>query len=109
MATAKIHLGFVFTVGDTFTSRTHLHPPRLSRSHSALLLQLQPNSYYTFYDDHMQNWSVIFESEKSSSDFCREVRHPPPPLTGRAVPDPTDAAWSAFLRYVWPRPTAPPP
>uniref|UniRef100_H3CCZ0 peptidylprolyl isomerase n=1 Tax=Tetraodon nigroviridis TaxID=99883 RepID=H3CCZ0_TETNG len=47
VTSARIHLGFVFT--------------------------LQPNSYYTFYDDHMQNWSVTFESEKSSSDFCREV------------------------------------
>ncbi|XP_070760177.1 FK506-binding protein 15 [Enoplosus armatus] len=44
---AKIHMGFVFTV--------------------------QPNNYCTFYDDQRQNWSLMFESEKASSDFCIEV------------------------------------
>ncbi|XP_044051903.1 FK506-binding protein 15 isoform X3 [Siniperca chuatsi] len=44
---AKIHMGFVFTV--------------------------QPNNYCTFYDDQRQNWSLMFESEKASSDFCKEV------------------------------------
>ncbi|KAM9360502.1 FK506-binding protein 15 [Symphorus nematophorus] len=44
---AKIHVGFVFTV--------------------------QPNNYCTFYDDQRQNWSLMFESEKASSDFCKEV------------------------------------
>ncbi|XP_076587173.1 FK506-binding protein 15 isoform X2 [Chaetodon auriga] len=44
---AKIHVGFVFTV--------------------------QPNNYCTFYDDQRQNWSLMFESEKTSSDFCKEV------------------------------------
>uniref|UniRef100_A0A8D3E5D3 peptidylprolyl isomerase n=1 Tax=Scophthalmus maximus TaxID=52904 RepID=A0A8D3E5D3_SCOMX len=47
VTTAKIHTGFVFTV--------------------------QPNNYYTFYDDQRQNWSLMFESEKASSDFCKEV------------------------------------
>ncbi|KAK5870520.1 hypothetical protein PBY51_003462 [Eleginops maclovinus] len=44
---AKIHMGFVFTV--------------------------QPNNYCTFYDEQRQNWSLMFESEKASSDFCKEV------------------------------------
>lgn len=53
-------------------------------------LQLQPNSYYTFYDDHMQNWSVTFESEKSSSDFCREVSDGPALSSAGAGPAPSD-------------------
>ncbi|XP_034548433.1 FK506-binding protein 15 [Notolabrus celidotus] len=44
---AKIHVGFIFTV--------------------------QPNNYCTFYDDQRQNWSLMFESDKTSSDFCKEV------------------------------------
>ncbi|XP_072288915.1 FK506-binding protein 15 isoform X2 [Eucyclogobius newberryi] len=44
---AKIHAGFVFTV--------------------------QPNNYCTFYDDQRQNWSLMFESDKASSDFCKEA------------------------------------
>uniref|UniRef100_UPI003AAE6BBD FK506-binding protein 15 n=1 Tax=Centroberyx gerrardi TaxID=166262 RepID=UPI003AAE6BBD len=44
---AKIHVGFVFTV--------------------------QPNNYCTFYDDQRQNWSLMFDSEKVSTDFCKEV------------------------------------
>uniref|UniRef100_A0A8D0CRZ0 peptidylprolyl isomerase n=1 Tax=Sander lucioperca TaxID=283035 RepID=A0A8D0CRZ0_SANLU len=44
---AKIHVGFVFTV--------------------------QPNNYFTFYDEQRQNWSLMFESEKAASDFCKEV------------------------------------
>ncbi|XP_041643180.1 FK506-binding protein 15 isoform X2 [Cheilinus undulatus] len=44
---AKIHVGFVFTV--------------------------QPNNYCTFYDDQRQNWSLMFESDKAASDFCKEV------------------------------------
>ncbi|XP_033992181.1 FK506-binding protein 15 [Trematomus bernacchii] len=47
VAAAKIHLGFVFTV--------------------------QPNNYCTFYDEQRQNWSLMFESEKASSDFCKDV------------------------------------
>ncbi|XP_029915723.1 FK506-binding protein 15 isoform X2 [Myripristis murdjan] len=47
VTTAKIHVGFVFT--------------------------LQPNNYCTFYDDQRQNWSLMFESEKASTDFCKEV------------------------------------
>ncbi|XP_038123673.1 FK506-binding protein 15 isoform X3 [Cyprinodon tularosa] len=44
---ARIHLGFIFTV--------------------------QLNKYCTFYDDQRQNWSLMFESEKNASDFCKEV------------------------------------
>ncbi|XP_062310428.1 FK506-binding protein 15 isoform X2 [Osmerus eperlanus] len=44
---AKIHVGFVFTV--------------------------QPSNYCTFYDDQRQNWSLMFESEKAATDFCKEV------------------------------------
>lgn len=44
---AKIHVGFVFTV--------------------------QPSNYCTFYDDQRQNWSLMFDTEKSAIDFCKEV------------------------------------
>uniref|UniRef100_A0A7N6BS57 peptidylprolyl isomerase n=1 Tax=Anabas testudineus TaxID=64144 RepID=A0A7N6BS57_ANATE len=47
VTTARIHMGFVFTV--------------------------QPNNYCTFYDDQRQNWSLMFESEKALSNFCKEV------------------------------------
>uniref|UniRef100_A0A3P9HJC3 peptidylprolyl isomerase n=1 Tax=Oryzias latipes TaxID=8090 RepID=A0A3P9HJC3_ORYLA len=47
LTAARIHMGFIFTV--------------------------QPNNYCTFYDDQRQNWSLMFESEKASSDFCKEV------------------------------------
>lgn len=41
--------------------------------HVLSLLQVQPNNYCTFYDDLRQNWSLMFESEKASLDFCKEV------------------------------------
>ncbi|CAI5685747.1 unnamed protein product [Oreochromis niloticus] len=47
VTSAKINVGFAFTV--------------------------QQNNYCTFYDDQRQNWSLMFESEKLSSDFCKEV------------------------------------
>ncbi|XP_064210415.1 FK506-binding protein 15 isoform X2 [Anguilla rostrata] len=47
VTSARIHPGFVFTV--------------------------QPSNYCTFYDDQRQNWSLMFESEKSAVDFCKEV------------------------------------
>ncbi|XP_022065529.2 FK506-binding protein 15 isoform X2 [Acanthochromis polyacanthus] len=47
VTTAKIHVGFVFTV--------------------------QPNNYCTFYDDQRQNWSLMFESDKAAVDFCKEI------------------------------------
>lgn len=75
-------------------------------------LQVQPNSYYTFYDDHMQNWSIIFESEKSSSDFCKEVSARRGPLL-RWDSKLTSLLCAAVVpslasRCVWPKPTAPP-
>ncbi|XP_061674489.1 FK506-binding protein 15-like isoform X16 [Syngnathoides biaculeatus] len=47
VASANIHIDFIFT--------------------------LQSNNYCTFYDDLRQNWSLMFESEKSMSNFCKEV------------------------------------
>ncbi|XP_057688474.1 FK506-binding protein 15 isoform X2 [Corythoichthys intestinalis] len=47
VTSAKIHIDFIFTV--------------------------QSNNYCTFYDDQRQNWSLMFESEKSACDFCKEV------------------------------------
>ncbi|XP_061134153.1 FK506-binding protein 15 isoform X4 [Syngnathus typhle] len=47
ITSAKIHVDFIFTV--------------------------QPNNYCTFYDDQRQTWSLMFESAKSSFDFCKEV------------------------------------
>ncbi|XP_054876454.1 FK506-binding protein 15 isoform X2 [Poeciliopsis prolifica] len=44
---ARIHMGFIFTV--------------------------QLNNYCTFYDDQRQNWSLMFDSEKNASAFCKEV------------------------------------
>ncbi|XP_077379170.1 FK506-binding protein 15 isoform X2 [Festucalex cinctus] len=45
-------------------------PPALEPTHQQMV---QSNNYCTFYDDQRQNWSLMFESEKSSSDFCKEV------------------------------------
>ncbi|KAM9518610.1 FK506-binding protein 15 isoform 2-T2 [Salvelinus alpinus] len=47
ITTAKIHLGFIFTV--------------------------QPGNYGTFYDDLRHNWSLMFDSEKAGVDFCKEL------------------------------------
>ncbi|XP_029566094.1 FK506-binding protein 15 isoform X5 [Salmo trutta] len=47
ITTAKIHLGFIFTV--------------------------QPGNYGTFYDDQRHNWSLMFDSEKAGVDFCKEL------------------------------------
>uniref|UniRef100_A0A4W4FP47 peptidylprolyl isomerase n=1 Tax=Electrophorus electricus TaxID=8005 RepID=A0A4W4FP47_ELEEL len=38
-----------------------------------LLRTVQPSNYCTFYDDQRQNWSLMFESEKAATDFCKEV------------------------------------
>ncbi|KAL4609354.1 FK506-binding protein 15-like isoform X2 [Arapaima gigas] len=48
LTSATVHPGFVFTV--------------------------QPGNYGSFYDDHRQNWSVMFETEKARADFCKEVK-----------------------------------
>ncbi|NWI46428.1 FKB15 protein, partial [Picathartes gymnocephalus] len=34
---------------------------------------VQPNNYSTFYDDQRQNWSIMFESEKTAVDFSKQV------------------------------------
>ncbi|XP_023653125.2 FK506-binding protein 15-like isoform X3 [Paramormyrops kingsleyae] len=34
---------------------------------------LQSGNYGNFYDDHQQNWSVMFESEKATEDFSKQV------------------------------------
>ncbi|XP_062855425.1 FK506-binding protein 15 isoform X3 [Trichomycterus rosablanca] len=44
-----------------------------ARIHSAFIFTVQPNNYCTFYDDQRQNWSLMFESEKAATDFCKEV------------------------------------
>jgi FK506-binding protein 15 len=37
------------------------------------VFQVQANNYATFYDDQMQNWSVMFESSGDAIEFAREV------------------------------------
>uniref|UniRef100_A0A671TBV5 peptidylprolyl isomerase n=1 Tax=Sinocyclocheilus anshuiensis TaxID=1608454 RepID=A0A671TBV5_9TELE len=44
-----------------------------ARIHSGFVLTVQPSNYCTFYDDQRQNWSLMFESEKAATDFCKEV------------------------------------
>ncbi|KAM9394502.1 FK506-binding protein 15 isoform 2-T2 [Pholidichthys leucotaenia] len=44
-----------------------------AKIHVGFILTVQPNNYCTFYDDQRQNWSLMFESEKSAADFCKEV------------------------------------
>ncbi|KAM8866573.1 FK506-binding protein 15 isoform 2-T2 [Synchiropus picturatus] len=44
-----------------------------ARIHPGFLITLQSNNYCTFYDDQRHNWSLMFDSEKASSDFCKEV------------------------------------
>ncbi|XP_047656071.1 FK506-binding protein 15 isoform X2 [Tachysurus fulvidraco] len=48
-------------------------PVTAARIHSAFSFTVQPSNYCTFYDDQRQNWSLMFESEKASTDFCKEV------------------------------------
>ncbi|KAL1269380.1 hypothetical protein QQF64_031669 [Cirrhinus molitorella] len=44
-----------------------------ARIQSGFVLTVQPSTYCTFYDDQRQNWSLMFESEKAATDFCKEV------------------------------------
>jgi hypothetical protein len=37
------------------------------------VFQVQANNYATFYDDQMQNWSMMFESGGDAVEFAREV------------------------------------
>nr|XP_055024359.1 FK506-binding protein 15 isoform X1 [Misgurnus anguillicaudatus] len=48
-------------------------PVMAARIHPGFILTVQPSNYCTFYDDQRQNWSVMFESEKAATDFCKEV------------------------------------
>ncbi|KAK3566032.1 hypothetical protein QTP86_024566 [Hemibagrus guttatus] len=48
-------------------------PVTVARIHSAFFFTVQPGNYCTFYDDQRQNWSLMFESEKAATDFCKEV------------------------------------
>ncbi|XP_051950127.1 FK506-binding protein 15 isoform X2 [Xyrauchen texanus] len=44
-----------------------------AKIHNGFILTVQPSNYCTFYDDQRQNWSLMFESEKAATDFCKEV------------------------------------
>ncbi|KAM9810825.1 LOW QUALITY PROTEIN: FK506-binding protein 15-like [Neosynchiropus ocellatus] len=44
-----------------------------AKIHPGFVITLQSNNYCTFYDDQRHNWSLMFDSEKASSDFCKEV------------------------------------
>ncbi|XP_028312148.1 FK506-binding protein 15 isoform X2 [Gouania willdenowi] len=44
-----------------------------AKIHSRFALTVQPNNYCSFYDDQRQNWSLMFDSDKNASDFCKEV------------------------------------
>ncbi|KAM9476296.1 FK506-binding protein 15 isoform 2-T2 [Clarias gariepinus] len=48
-------------------------PVTAARIHSGFYFTVQPSNYCTFYDDQRQNWSLMFESEKVATDFCKEV------------------------------------
>ncbi|XP_039632093.1 FK506-binding protein 15-like isoform X2 [Polypterus senegalus] len=48
-------------------------PVAAAKIHPSFLLTVQPGSYATFYDDQQQNWSLMFESEKTAMDFTKEV------------------------------------
>ncbi|XP_058245487.1 FK506-binding protein 15 isoform X2 [Hemibagrus wyckioides] len=48
-------------------------PVTAARIHSTFSFTVQPSNYCTFYDDQRQNWSLMFESEKAATDFCKEV------------------------------------
>jgi FK506-binding protein 15 len=37
------------------------------------VFQVQANNYATFYDDQVQNWSVMFESSGDAIEFAKEV------------------------------------
>ncbi|XP_025021988.1 FK506-binding protein 15 isoform X1 [Python bivittatus] len=44
-----------------------------ARIHPGFIFTVQPNNYSTFYDDQRQNWSIMFESEKATVDFSKQV------------------------------------
>ncbi|XP_029776505.1 FK506-binding protein 15 isoform X2 [Suricata suricatta] len=48
-------------------------PVTVARIHLNFELMVRPNNYGTFYDDHRQNWSIMFESEKAAVEFNKQV------------------------------------
>ncbi|XP_039514485.1 FK506-binding protein 15 isoform X2 [Pimephales promelas] len=44
-----------------------------ARIYRGFVLTVQPCNYVTFYDDQQQSWSLMFDSEKSRPEFCKEV------------------------------------
>ncbi|XP_067294787.1 FK506-binding protein 15 [Pseudorasbora parva] len=44
-----------------------------ARIYRGFVLTIQPCNYVTFYDDQQQSWSLMFDSEKSRPEFCKEV------------------------------------
>ncbi|XP_054440486.1 FK506-binding protein 15 [Pteronotus mesoamericanus] len=48
-------------------------PVTVARIHVNFELMVRPNNYSTFYDDQRQNWSIMFESEKSAVEFNKQV------------------------------------
>ncbi|XP_051510137.1 FK506-binding protein 15 isoform X3 [Myxocyprinus asiaticus] len=74
---ARIHNGFILTVSSYLQSPTDL---KIEYTYICCIVygclshvQVQPSNYCTFYDDQRQNWSLMFESEKAATDFCKEV------------------------------------
>uniref|UniRef100_A0A671KBX7 peptidylprolyl isomerase n=1 Tax=Sinocyclocheilus anshuiensis TaxID=1608454 RepID=A0A671KBX7_9TELE len=49
------------------------HSTKEVRMITSCCMSVQPSNYCTFYDDQRQNWSLMFESEKAATDFCKEV------------------------------------
>ena len=45
-----------------------------SKELSSPFLQVQGNNYASFYDDQRQTWSLCFDSEKTISDFAKQVK-----------------------------------
>ncbi|XP_048044379.1 FK506-binding protein 15 isoform X3 [Megalobrama amblycephala] len=48
-------------------------PITTARIYRGFVLTVQPCNYVTFYDDQQQSWSLMFDSEKSRPEFCKEV------------------------------------
>ncbi|XP_040613337.1 FK506-binding protein 15 isoform X1 [Mesocricetus auratus] len=48
-------------------------PVTVATVHLNFELMVRPNNYSTFYDDQRQNWSIMFESEKTAVEFNKQV------------------------------------
>ncbi|XP_066509193.1 FK506-binding protein 15 [Hoplias malabaricus] len=44
-----------------------------ARIYPGFVLTVQAGNYASFYDNHHQNWSIKFDSDKAGLDFCKEV------------------------------------